>query len=648
MSGAPLSINCLIAVWKEKYIRQFMELSLRSLLAPGNLPALAANAELTFTFLTHSRDRDIFRAHPMFARLEQTCRVTFVDIDDLIYGANYSATLTIAYERGMRETGEKMLSTYFIYLVADYIMANGSLKNLLPYMQQGVSGITAGNYQAVEEEAEAGILRRIDSQSGILAIPPRELVGMTLFHLHPLARANLVNEGHRHTSHTNRLFWRVNDQTLIGRFYLRHMLAIKPEIDNYMIGASCDYSFIPEMCPSGNVVHLSDSDEYCVVELQPKNHERHFIRWGKTRQKQLVKSLSKWATDPHRNNALAPVIFHSMDIPPQAQEMLTQSRHYVEQIEKELPAYSPPVFGHPYWVSCIEAQLAQLSRRVNTKSFFAHGMLGGIAGSPIFEPVLGGSKDDFLFLKTRREYFGGSLRERVLYLLRELSGGEAESKWWHREYGHSGAIHTAFNRTAAESHAVLVIAGGPSGYIDRAKTFFRERLTCYHAALFPTYDTEHVQSLGATQAIVLLKAGQLALLKDVLIKLSECLEGERHVRLILSRSYFSRRDRLGIRIPQIAEMLDGISAQLQSVYAISNPIRPFIDWYYMKSVTIVLRKAPWRGFILMRILALFVIGLCTLGYAIGNLFTRIGGSLAKHPTCAILDIKLSGLSPKPE
>ena len=98
-----------------------------------------------------------------------------------------------------------------------------------------------------------------------------------LNHLHPATLANTVNIPFNHNSHTNRLFWRVDGNTMIGRFYLMHMLCVRPEITDFMIGSSCDYSFIPEMCPSGNVEAITDSDEYLVVELQPRRHEASFF-----------------------------------------------------------------------------------------------------------------------------------------------------------------------------------------------------------------------------------------------------------------------------------------------------------------------------------------------------------------------------------
>ena len=110
-----------------------------------------------------------------------------------------------------------------------------------------------------------------------LTLEPRALAAWALRHLHPVTAANTVNFPLSHGLHSNRLFWRVDEDTLIGRFYLMHMIAIRPETQHFVIGSSCDYSFIPEMCPSGNVVVVTDSDDYLVVEMQPRQHERSCV-----------------------------------------------------------------------------------------------------------------------------------------------------------------------------------------------------------------------------------------------------------------------------------------------------------------------------------------------------------------------------------
>src|SRR6202035_1361833 len=188
----------------------------------------------------------------------------------------------------------------------------------------GASGVVAGNFQIVAEDAIPLLRRRIDPASTSIVLSPRELVSWSLAHLHPATVANMVNFGLSHNAHTNRLFWRVDESTLIGRFYLMHMIAIRPEVTDFVVGASCDYSFIPEMCPSGNVVALTDSDDYLVVEMQPRRHASKSLLPGPIEAKPLAESLSEWTTAQHRGNIAHTLVYHAAEPPAQLAETVKQ------------------------------------------------------------------------------------------------------------------------------------------------------------------------------------------------------------------------------------------------------------------------------------------------------------------------------------
>ena len=178
-----------------------------------------------------------------------------------------------------------MLDTCFFFMISDYIMADGSLANVLAKMQAGYSGVVAGNFQVVEESAQDSFFKTFDTgrpQAG-RSCARFDAVGARIICI-PMTLANMVNFPLCHSAHSNRLFWRVDDNTLIGRFYLMHMICIRPEITDFVVGSSCDYSFIPEMCPSGKVYVMADSDDYLVVEMQKRSHERDFVRLGAVKQ----------------------------------------------------------------------------------------------------------------------------------------------------------------------------------------------------------------------------------------------------------------------------------------------------------------------------------------------------------------------------
>jgi hypothetical protein len=349
------AICILLPVWGDEYIDQFVERSLPTLLARGNIPALAKALPTRFVFLTRSSDEASIRLHLAFRLLERMTTVEFLPIDDLITSGNHSTTITLAYTRAVRLTGAAMLDTYFFFLVSDYVMADGSLASVLARMEMGASAVQAGNFQLDDNSAEPWLKDKLETAETALTLSSREVMCWALGCLHPLTAANVVNFRLCHNTHANRLLWQVDDNTLIGRFYLLHMICIRPETDGFVIGSSCDYSFVPEMCPSGNVVTITDSDEYLVVELQPHNHESHFLSLGPYSVEALGRSLSEWTTTRHRANAEQAIVFHAAPLPEILPAALAEAEEFVRGLTLHLDAAPQPHRNHPYWLGAIAA-----------------------------------------------------------------------------------------------------------------------------------------------------------------------------------------------------------------------------------------------------------------------------------------------------
>ncbi len=393
----------LLAVWGKSYIQSFFDFGLRSLLAPGNIPAMSQEYACTFLFLTTEADISFFQAQPPFQQLMNYCQIEFIEISDLIFDGSYSASLTLAYERGMRSRGEKMCETYFFFLVSDYLMANGSLQNMGRYLKAGYSGITTGNFLVVEEYVSPLLKDKIEAdKAGLLTLSAHEMLTLAFPFLHPVSLGHTVTQSFTHATHANRLFWKVNDHVMIGRFYLRHMLCIKPEIDDYVIGASCDYSFIPEMCPSGNVAHIQDSDDYCVIEMAPFDYEQPWLACGGHDIPTLANHLSNWTTNVHRANAHFPVIYHSKELHEPPRAAIQASAEFIQTLETMLSPDPQPLRGHPYWISCIESIMHNILEKKTQSRHYRQGTLAGFIGSATFSPVLGDALDDRRFLTTSR------------------------------------------------------------------------------------------------------------------------------------------------------------------------------------------------------------------------------------------------------
>jgi hypothetical protein len=357
------AICILLPVWGDEYIDQFFERSLPTLLAPGNIPALAKALPTHFVFLTRARDEANFKAHPAFRRLRGLVEVKFLPIDDLITSGNHSTTLTLAYARAVRQAGAAMLDTCFFFLVSDYIMADGSLAAVLARMQAGASAVQVGNFQLDSDAAEEWLQENLSDVKGAVKLNPRELMRWAFGCLHPISAASIVNFSLCHNTHANRLFWYVDEDTLIGRFYLLHMICIRPEIEDFIIGSSCDYSFVPEMCPSGNVVIIPDSDDYLVVEVQGHGHEGQFLGLGPGSADSLAVNLSEWTTARHRANAQETIVFHASSLPASLPAMLAEAERFIHELAPRLEPSPQPFRNHPYWLGAIAAFDKAIARR---------------------------------------------------------------------------------------------------------------------------------------------------------------------------------------------------------------------------------------------------------------------------------------------
>lgn len=350
------AVKLLVPVWGYHHVRHFLDCSLPTMLAPGNVPAVAAALPAEFVILTSANDEEYIRQHPAFKALSSSCKASVKLIDHLITDGNYSTTITLAYTEAVREVGDAMIDTCFFFLVSDYIVADGSFGNALKRMQKGISAVVVGNCQVVLEDAMPWLRDQLATSRLMLALPPRMLMGWALNNLHPATLANTVNIPFNHNTHTNRLFWRVDGNTILGRFYLMHMLCVRPEITNFVVGSSCDYSFVPEMCPSGNVEAITDSDEYLVVELQPLLHEAGFLSPGPLEPEKLAASLIEWTTAVHRENASRTLIFHADDMPAQLEDKIADADAFVDKVARLLNRKKPrPHRGHPYWHGAIAA-----------------------------------------------------------------------------------------------------------------------------------------------------------------------------------------------------------------------------------------------------------------------------------------------------
>jgi len=172
----------IIPVWGEAYVNEVLSVTLPAMLAPGNLPALCGMFEVEFIIVTEARLFDMVRSSLPFRAAERICKTRLVALDDLLTEVftDYGMVLTYALFRGFADLGPRMTETYLLPFIADFVIADGSLRHLGTLMRQGKRIIHAPSFRVVAETVDPQLQALVDHSSCVLSVAPRVLAKLAL------------------------------------------------------------------------------------------------------------------------------------------------------------------------------------------------------------------------------------------------------------------------------------------------------------------------------------------------------------------------------------------------------------------------------------------------------------------------------------
>src|SRR5690242_3661953 len=119
MDELSLPTRLILPVWGKDYVESLLNLTVPALLAPGNLPSVAARAPCELVILTQQIHFQSIEKHPAVTRAKKYCPIRLVKIDDLIAAKDkYGMTLTHSLYRGFSDLGPVMTDRWQIFLNA--------------------------------------------------------------------------------------------------------------------------------------------------------------------------------------------------------------------------------------------------------------------------------------------------------------------------------------------------------------------------------------------------------------------------------------------------------------------------------------------------------------------------------------------------
>ncbi len=335
--------------WGDSYVDELLTLAIPALLAPGNLPAVAAQVQCELVLVSEERLFAKIGDHPSIKKAQEFCPVRLVGLDDLITRSDkYGMALSYALHRAFADLGPAMTDVWLIFFNADFIIADGSLRNLLGHLMRGERIVASPSYCTVKEEMIPKLKCRLADGPTQLAIHPREMAELILLHRHITIRGKTINQTRFHLLQADQFYWQVDDQTLVGQQMPVAIVGMRPQRYLAEPNSFWDHGLMLELCPDAEVKLLGDSDEFLMLELRSGGVAQEQIIPGPADPRDLAERMIIWVTPYQISFAHRPLVLHAADIPPTAAAAHQELDAFVEKVLSFAPEF-PSHVGHPQW-----------------------------------------------------------------------------------------------------------------------------------------------------------------------------------------------------------------------------------------------------------------------------------------------------------
>ncbi|MBS0534439.1 MAG: hypothetical protein JSR72_10315 [Proteobacteria bacterium] len=337
--------------WGERYVNELLSYTIPALLAPGNLPYVASQVPCELVILSEQRLFEAIENHNSVKQAKKHCSLRLISLDDLVTAPeSYGLALTFALHRGFADLGPAMVDNWQIFLNADFLLAEGSLRNLLDRLMDGERLVASPSYCVNSAGVIPELKKFVDPASGALVIPPREMAKLILQHRHNTVIGKTLNQNQFHLRYTEQFYWDVDSTTLIGHQMPVAIVGMRPEVYIDEPNSFWDHGLIHEFCPTVAPCVLGDSDEFLMMELRDKDVSRDQIIYGLPSAEDLAEKMILWVTPYQREFARYPLILHAGGIPATVEDGFAKLKAYVDHVFSYVPDELPSHLDHPQWI----------------------------------------------------------------------------------------------------------------------------------------------------------------------------------------------------------------------------------------------------------------------------------------------------------
>ena len=277
-------------VWGDEYIDYFMAYTVRSMLAPGNLPSLRDQLSV-FSIITTPLGAERIRAHSSFAPLAAEANVVFFLFpDELTQRFHYSRPNFDFYRLygALDHTSihlARALEANIFFVVVDAVVSNNTLQTLRRYVEEGYD-ICANASIVSKRETFTPALDLRYGKDGPIDIDARDLATLGFEYRHDYISQRLVIESNQDfDKYPRELYFPVAEGLVVHALY-QHPLVVSAkaickdiQFDYFIVDSKLMSRIFSDPRDFQKLKVIVDSDEAYVANFAPAS--RRFDTTGR-------------------------------------------------------------------------------------------------------------------------------------------------------------------------------------------------------------------------------------------------------------------------------------------------------------------------------------------------------------------------------
>lgn len=291
-----MKFHLINVVWGEAYTNFFLTICLPTQLSPGNLPAFRNSCQSTYKIYTTAKDAATITRHPSYLALSEVIdtEIKVFNVPDDYLRLYHHTLMTYCHNHAIVEANRD--NSALIILCPDTAWSDRTFTNIIKISKTKKRVVAVPSLSVVTETFVPEFIEKFGSSDRTsISISSRDLVKLSLAHLHPLMKSYTWENKGVSNIWPSYFHWDVDGTGILTRSFRMHPLMIDPVIKNVLAPDPIDSQYLSFACPNIDDFHVVDDSDIIfvanIVKLNKEDWNQNILYNGK---KSGVEESASW------------------------------------------------------------------------------------------------------------------------------------------------------------------------------------------------------------------------------------------------------------------------------------------------------------------------------------------------------------------